>query len=43
MGEGERAEKRKSEGEWENDSKPKDTSYLNLLRRPGLHRDHGNG
>ncbi len=29
----------KSGNEW--DSKPKHTSYLNLLRRPGLHEDQG--
>lgn len=31
----------KSGEEWDNDSKPKHTSYLNLLRRPGIHGDHG--
>ena len=37
----ERAERGKSRDEWDNDSKPKHTSYLNLSRKPRTHGDHG--
>ncbi len=31
----------KSGDEWDNDTKPRYTSYLNLLRKPRTHGDHG--